>query len=53
MNSVKLNDQTLTQYFMGIGDELAELIEKGEHEHWQNADTKQAVLDLMERDGPS
>ena len=50
LKSVKIDNQTLSSYFKGIGDELASLIEQGEHEHWQNADTKQAALDLMERE---
>ena len=50
MSNVSIDDEKLTSYFMGIGDELAALIEKGQHEHWKNADTKQAALDLMERE---
>lgn len=47
LSSVSIADKTLTDYFMGIGDELAALIEKGESEHWKNADTKKAALELM------
>ena len=50
LSSVEIANTTVESYFMGIGDELARLIEQGEHEHWQNADTKQAVLDLLERE---
>ena len=50
LESVKLDNKSLSDYFTGIGDQIASLIEQGEHEHWTNADTKQAVLDLLERE---
>ena len=50
LDSITIADTTLRNYFIGIGNQIADLIAQGEKEGWKNADTKEAALALMERE---
>lgn len=47
LDSINIADQSLSSYFIGIGEQISALILEGEKSGWKNGE-KQAALELME-----